>query len=153
MKDYRLSFIVLLFLGITVAFSTSGLQSKEKKVVPEEVGIFDADNVSECNTCNPKEPKTIDIDIPLPLEGISEQILYRNYYVVSYNKDTRLPNWVAWHLTPDHTTGEIKRPGNAWHEDLDVPFPRATVADYKGSRWTHGHMCPAGDNKWDSDAI
>nr|WP_277115925.1 DNA/RNA non-specific endonuclease [Bacteroides heparinolyticus] len=64
-----------------------------------------------------------------------------------------MPNWVAWHLPSEHAYGDIKRPGNAWHEDLDVPAPRATVADYKGSGWTRGHMCPAGDNKWDGEAM
>lgn len=93
------------------------------------------------------------IDVPLPLKGVSEQILYRKAYVVSYNKDYRIPNWVAWHLTREHAYGDIKRPGNAWHEDLDVPTPRASFADYKGSGWTRGHMCPAGDNKWDSEAM
>ena len=93
------------------------------------------------------------IDTPLPLENVSEQRLYRKGYVVSYNKDTKLPNWVAWRLTADHVNGEAKRPGNAWHEDNDVPAPRANYSDYKGSGWTRGHMCPAGDNKWDADAM
>lgn len=84
---------------------------------------------------------------------VSEQILYRKGYVTSYNKNTKIPNWVAWHLTASHTDGPIKRPGNAWHEDTDVLLPRATLEDYRGSGWTRGHMCPAGDNKWDNDAM
>ncbi len=93
------------------------------------------------------------IDIPLPLKDRSEQILVRKGYVTSYNKDTKLPNWVAWRLTAEHVDGVARRPGNAWHEDKDVPSPRANRSDYKGSGWTHGHMCPAGDNKWDGDAM
>ena len=31
--------------------------------------------------------------------GTPEQILRRTAYVASYNKETKLPNWVAWHLT------------------------------------------------------
>lgn len=93
------------------------------------------------------------IEIPLPLINKSEQILYRKGYITSYNKDLKIPNWVAWHLTAEHTSGYAHRPGNAWHEDTDVPEPRAVPADYKGSGWSRGHMCPAGDNKWDSDAM
>ena len=64
------------------------------------------------------------------------------------------PNWVAWHLTPEHTDGEWARPsGNAFHEDAEVPSPKASNYDYKGSGWTRGHMCPAGDNRWDADAM
>ena len=53
-----------------------------------------------------------DVGIPILQQDIPEQILYRTGYVVSYNKDARLPNWVAWHLTSNHTTGEQKRPNN-----------------------------------------
>jgi endonuclease G len=93
------------------------------------------------------------IELPLPLENKSEQILYRKGYTVSYNKDYKIPNWVAWHLTAEHSSGPYHRPTNAWHEDEEVPVPHATIADYKGSGWSRGHMCPAGDNKWDSVAM
>ena len=93
------------------------------------------------------------IEIPLPLKDTPEQILYRNGYTVSYNKDTRIPNWVAWHLTAEHTKGPHRRPGGAWHEDEEVQRPRATIYDYRDVRWSRGHMCPAGDNKWDADAM
>lgn len=88
----------------------------------------------------------VDADIP-------SQILVRKGYVVSYNKDTRCPNWVAWHLTAAHTQGDVKRPNNAFHEDLDVPEPRVGKNDYRGSGYARGHMCPAGDNKWDEEAM
>ena len=94
-----------------------------------------------------------EVGIPILQQDVPEQILYRKGYVASYNKDTRLPNWVAWHLSSNHTTGEQKRPNNAFHEDLDVPLPRATNFDYKDSGWSRGHLCPAGDNKWDPDAM
>ncbi len=57
------------------------------------------------------------------------------------------------HLTAEHINGEARRPGNAWHEDLDVPSSRVNSSDYKGSGWTRGHMCPAGDCKWDIDVM
>ena len=83
---------------------------------------------------------------------IPSQLLSRIAYVLSYNKETLCPNWVAWKLTAEHTDGEVKRIG-AYFEDEEVPEPRATKADYRGSGWSHGHMCPAGDNKWDETAM
>ena len=91
-----------------------------------------------------------DVEIPAAIEG--EQILKRMTYTVSYNKETRCPNWVAWKLTAEHADGEVKR-NSRFYEDTEVPAPRATPRDYKGSGWSRGHMCPAGDNKWDEEAM
>lgn len=89
---------------------------------------------------------------PAPLSNREEQIIKKKAYIVSYNKETKIPNWVAWHLTSDHTDGPVGR-SNAFYEDEEVPAPRATIEDYKGSGWSRGHMCPAGDNKWDVEAM
>jgi len=93
------------------------------------------------------------IDIPEAPPGLDEQIICRLGYVVSYNKTTLNPNWVAWHLIGERIDGIIERHGRPFHEDEEVPEPRATLADYKGSGWTRGHICPAADNKWDEQAM
>lgn len=90
--------------------------------------------------------------IPAPLNGTPEIILHKKSFVISYNPETKIPNWVAWHLKGEHTDGPFKRLGN-FYEEEDVPQPRATLEDYRGSGWSRGHMCPAGDNKWNSDAM
>ena len=92
------------------------------------------------------------IEVPEPLKNGKEIILHRKSYVVSYNLELKIPNWVAWHLTANHADGDVKR-FNGYLEDEDVPTPRATPEDYKGSGWSHGHICPAGDNKWDRKAM
>ena len=92
------------------------------------------------------------IYIPAPLSDCSEQIIYRRAYILSYNRETKLPNWVGWHLTSEHTEGPYKRI-NIYLEDITVPIPRATDEDYQDPNWSHGHMCPAADNKWDSIAM
>lgn len=93
-----------------------------------------------------------DIELPKSIDNRSEIILKREAYTVSYNKDTKIPNWVAWHLTSEHVDGEYKRTGG-YQEDIEVPKPRATKEDYDCTRWSHGHMCPAADNKWDRKAM
>ncbi len=92
------------------------------------------------------------IEIPKILINLPEQIIKRKAYSLSYNKETKCPNWVAWYLPANHTDGEWAR-SNDYREDYDVPAPRATNDDYRGSSWSRGHMCPAGDNKWNSDAM
>ena len=86
-------------------------------------------------------------------DGVPEQMLRRTGYTVSYNKATKLPNWVAWHLTADRTTGPAKRSGVDFQADMDVPAPRAEDSDYYGSGYDRGHMCPAADNKYSEKAM
>ena len=54
--------------------------------------------------------------LPAPLNDRPEQILHRAGYTASYNHELKLPNWVAWHLTADHTNGPFKRKGRAFTE-------------------------------------
>ncbi len=105
-------------------------------------------NKSEASPVN--VPETY---LPLSNHTLKEQLLYRKSYVVSYNSDTKCPNWVFWQLTREHADGNVKRPDYAFHEDMDAPAPRAELTDYRGSGYDRGHMCPAGDNKWDKEAM
>ncbi|MBR1414549.1 MAG: ABC transporter permease [Prevotella sp.] len=92
-------------------------------------------------------------ELPAPLTDRPEQILKRRGYTASYNSKTRNPNWVAWHLTKAHTNGSYQRKNEVFSEDTDIKGVRATDNDYYNSRYDRGHMCPAGDNKWDRQAM
>lgn len=88
-------------------------------------------------------------------DSMPQQMLVRKGYITSYNKETRLPNWVAWRITAETADGQWQRL-KQYHEDEDVPEPRATPEDYRGCGnmgLSRGHMCPAADNKWDRQAI
>ena len=93
------------------------------------------------------------LEVPARLNTVPEQILRRVGYTVSYNSERRVPNWVAWHLTASHLKGNTKRSESSFHEDVDVPEPRAIDNDYVRSGYDRGHMCPAGDNKWSQQAM
>ena len=86
-------------------------------------------------------------DLEVPAYSDHDIILKRLAYITSYDKTNKIPKWVAWHLTSDHTSGDQRRLSNFIVDD-EVPFPRAELVDYKGSGYDRGHMCPAGDNKW-----
>ena len=142
MVKYRYYISIIFVLSTLAVFSFSHVTNLPKSEIVRE---------------QTKRDNTIELakasDYILPLKGVNEILLHRKGYITSYNRYTKEPNWVAWHLTEEHLEGTIKRPGNAWHEDPQVPNPKATHADYKKSGWSRGHMCPAGDNKWDSQAM
>lgn len=108
--------------------------------------------VTACKGQTEKSHVVTKYELPAPLKDRPEQILERTGYTTSYNRDTKTPNWVAWHLTREHTRGHNQRKQALFSEDLDVK-PRATNNDYYNSRYDRGHMCPAGDNKWDRKAM
>ena len=92
------------------------------------------------------------IELPAYKSSRDNLLLNRKGYTTLYNIKNRIPNWVAWHLTSAHADGVFPRE-NSYYEDEDVPSPRSTNEDYRGSGWSRGHMCPAGDNKWDGVAM
>lgn len=50
-------------------------------------------------SCEAQTKQTLMYELPAPLKDRPEQILQRKGYTTSYNRDTKNPNWVAWHLT------------------------------------------------------
>lgn len=93
------------------------------------------------------------LEIPAPLVHQPETILYRTGYTTSYNAQNKIPNWVAWELTPSRLIERESRT-NDFLPDPDLSEKEAvTTNDYKGAGIDRGHMCPAGDNKWKKKAM
>lgn len=114
--------------------------------------FFDNSASAEVNKQKQKK-KSKNLELPARSKGGDEIVLHRKGYTVSYDKQRKTPRWVAWHLTANHAQGDVERHENLFHDDLDVPSPRATDNDYYNSGYDRGHMCPAGDNKWSRDAM
>jgi endonuclease G len=161
-----MAFIAFILIGLTISISIRACTHHKSTIIEEKT--FDAPEssdiaIEEKEDYEIGEPQVVPVQysmsdsviricMPKPHDGISEMILRKSTYIVSYNKDTKLPNWVAWNLTSEHTDGPYRRLGN-FYEDEGVPQPRATNDDYRGSGWSRGHMCPAGDNKWNEKAM
>lgn len=148
MKHISLLWVAVLFLFGAFAFHAFIREDGRQEPQYEE----GSEGVQESTLWTTIPDSVIELCMPAPLKKTPEIILRKKSYVVSYNQDTRMPNWVAWQLTAEHTDGELKRMNN-FHEEENCPRPRATLQDYKGSGWSRGHMCPAGDNKWSRDAM
>ncbi len=146
--------ILLLLAGLV----TAGLKGIE--YLPASIPTSITTGTEHLPSSTPVAP----LDVPASVEHLKvflhddnlnrpHQLLYRKSYIASYNSQTKCPNWVLWKLTREKADGTVKRPDYAFHEDMEVPAPRAELSDYKGSGYDRGHMCPAGDNKWDADAM
>lgn len=147
--------LLLLLFGTVALAAATACNDSARQLARHGIGHTEKSLGTQAATVakEANNPTADGIELPAPLNGIPEQILTREGYTVSYNRETRLPNWVAWRLTRAHTRGNAQRKGVKFTEDTDVPEPRATDADYRSSGYDRGHLCPAGDNKWSSKAM
>lgn len=128
--------------------------SEENSSVQQDISA--ASSTDDASTTEVAE--NIDVAYEEPVmqsKNVPSQILRRMAYTTSYNSKTRNPNWVGWVLTSEHADGEVRRSGQLFIEDEDVPEPRATYRDIREGEcgYQRGHMCPAADNKWSYKAM
>lgn len=147
MKRLLTPLALTLCLALTACRNNNSSNNTTVQQQKAETFYDNSSNAAETTRSNVTE-----YERPAQLNDRPEQILRRTGYITSYNSETRNPNWVAWHLTKNHTYGKNQRSAEVFTEDQDVK-PRATDNDYYSSRYDRGHMCPAGDNKWDATAM
>ena len=81
----------------------------------------------------------------------ASQIKEYTGFTLSFNKENKTPNYVAWELLGSEVSSEVSRTDNFW-QDKDIEGCPAH-RDYTNSGYDRGHMCPAADQKWSIDAM
>lgn len=72
---------------------------------------------------------------------------------LGYNEASEQASWVVYVLTRTEVMeGRVNRTDN-FRSDLTISTGSASLADYRGSGYDRGHMAPAGDMKWDAEAM
>lgn len=108
--------------------------------------------IVSCASVKSLEAQDGPVEIPRITDSRSSQVIFHKGYVVSFNADTKLPNWVAYELTDVEANGTCKRDGR-FYTDPDVKGAQANYEDYRNTGWDKGHIAPAGDMKWDEQAM
>lgn len=74
------------------------------------------------------------------------------YYCLDFNTEHKQPNWVYYMLTQTHISGDTPRASSFRNCRLG-DITSATNADYRGSGYDKGHLCPAADMKHSREAM
>ena len=101
---------------------------------------------------SPEEPLPEGL-MELPATSGDDIILTHTGFIISYNAEARLPEWVAYELTADETRGDVDRDESVFRMDPTYKGTQAMREDYFDSGWTRGHMACAADFQWDEEAM
>ena len=74
------------------------------------------------------------------------EIVKHTYYSLAYSEENEQAYWVYYQLTPEEINGSQSRTDD-FRPDPLISTGSATLADYSGSGYDRGHMCPAADMK------
>lgn len=84
-------------------------------------------------------------------ESVESELIHYKGMDVSFNPSLHIPNWVSWELTGEETEGTEPRARKFYCDESVAGC--AEPYDYNYSGYDRGHMAPAGDMKWDKEAM
>lgn len=85
--------------------------------------------------------------------GNDGTLLCRKGYLLAHDSDRKTPIWVAERLTHERASASLARTNNFQPDPNLEKGKRAELSDYKGSGFDRGHMAPAGNMRWDQQAM
>ena len=77
--------------------------------------------------------------------GGDGQLLDKGFFVVSYDGEARIPEWVAYRLCRSELTGAVDRTDDFRADDALEEDEQSLPKDYAASGYDQGHMAPAED--------
>ncbi|MBL8233931.1 MAG: DNA/RNA non-specific endonuclease [Bryobacterales bacterium] len=81
-----------------------------------------------------------------------EELADRTYFVLCHSANLKVPVWVGYELKPEHLRSHATgRP--RFRRDTQLTHTGATDSDYAGSGYSRGHMAPAADFAWSTEAL
>lgn len=113
---------------------------------------MDEGNMAYPNTSDvKKETGATEFDETIYPTSTTGVVVHHAYYSLSYAETHEQAEWVAYEMKRSHLSqNEFKRP--YFVEDKDVKTSSADWRNYKNSGYDRGHLCPAGDRRFDYDA-
>ena len=88
---------------------------------------------------------TLGIPAPASTSDVNNFLSVKSGYVLSYNGSRKVPNWVSWELNTSYLGSTARQDDFRVDDTFPASEPQASLADYSGSGYDRGHMCPSAD--------
>ena len=88
----------------------------------------------------------------LPVSS-NKDVIHHDYYSLAYNEKYEQADWVAYELTKKSLDAKNVQRAKRFNVDPKVRTKSASHSDYTHSGYTRGHMAPAGDMAFSTDAM
>lgn len=111
-------------------------------------GIIKQNNIKRYHDGQTSVQCLAEVEIP---KGVSEIKVDYTGFTISYNPQMHQPNYGAWELTASKAQGDLPRKSK-FRPDPEIDGC-ASLDDYRNSGFDRGHIVPAGDMKWDTQAM
>lgn len=135
----------LLYLVILLAVAVFKYYKHEKKAT-----VKTNSNFEELNSKETAIIKELTFNY-LPT-STSNQVIYHDYYTLSYREKHEQAEWVAYELKPEFIS-KLNRKRPYFIYDSLVKTKSANYRNYKKSGYDRGHLVPAGDMRFSLNAF
>ncbi|MDP4209014.1 MAG: DNA/RNA non-specific endonuclease [Bacteroidota bacterium] len=88
-----------------------------------------------------------------PKHDLDGQVVEYSGFTLKYVEKFEQSEWVMYLLTRNMVAETVAKRSNNFRPDPNISTYSATPADYKGSGYDKGHLCPAGDMRWSAQAM
>jgi len=135
------------FVGILILLKILSLVNVDEWGIPEEENFDSNDSVTF------SDEKVDPVDKTFFPESTTGEVVHHKHYSLSYDEEHEQAEWVAYKLTEKSLRMPNVKRAKRFKDDKAVSTTSAYHNDYSHSGYTRGHLAPAGDMAFSTEAM